>query len=152
MVALLFSIYLSALNIIETLRGCQLETKPLSLGVYKSTALWEGGNLLFPRKPQNFIPGPSPLVLPGDSFEMLVLSPEPWPTDLDTLGVKPKNQCFKKHPADFELHYKMFHPLAVVSVGGLPSFLVINMNLNISAGFLHGDCKNAPMQDCFPML
>ena len=59
---------------------------------------------------------------------MLVLSAEPWPTDLDTLGVK----CFKKPPADFEIHYKTFHPLTVVPVGGLPSFLVINISPTIS--------------------
>lgn len=52
------------------------ETKPLPLEVYRSTALWEEGNLLFPRKPKSFIPGPSPLVFPGDSLEMLVLIPE----------------------------------------------------------------------------
>ena len=123
---LLFIVYLSALFTAET-QGMSVRTEALSLGVYNSNkphglGAWRQAashfleNLFSEFHPWAFTISVTCGLIRNASSQSRTL-----------MRVRPKNQCFKKPPTVFDIHYKTFHPPAVVSVDELPLFLLINV-------------------------
>lgn len=95
----ILNIYRDLFIIALLAQGRDTKGKSPSLAVSNTTAHGLGPGVRQPHVsqktcPQNFIPGHSPPVSPGDSLEMLVLRSKPRPTDLTHWGSGP-SICFR---------------------------------------------------------